>query len=187
MVSFIVSTFDRPLYLKQMLLCLKLQTYQDFEVIVTDNQINVAKSECNRNITKEFGYRYCLAQKDQCYASSEFAVKYCNGEFLCFPSDDDYYVPRFLELMMEKQKQGDLDLVYSDMVYEQTSPNPYLAINVEPKLYMIDKGGFILRKSCFKGFPGQMKSSPSDGLLVEEMVSRGVKHGKVNSVLFIHN
>ena len=122
-----------------------------------------------------------------CYDVADKALPYCSGEFLCFPSDDSYYVPNFAETMERYAETSSLDLVYCDIFYDKRLNGiGYSVLNVAPHIGQIDKTGFIVRRSAFHGFPPH-PSDFRDGALIEDLVARGVRHGKVNDIMAVHS
>ncbi len=175
---------------------LAVQTMPDFEVIVTDNSDDPEVREANSKLIWNFDDRF--SHKDtasrnigSCYNTAEWAVRHlCEGDFLCFPSDDSYYVPVFAEVMLGAAEKNNWDLVYCNMLYDaRFNGQCYAPVNVQPIVNSIDKTGFILRRSWFDGFPGKVESGPckADGELIESLIKRGIRHGKVPDVLLVHN
>jgi glycosyltransferase involved in cell wall biosynthesis len=187
-LSFIVSTFHRPEVLRCLLSSLSLQTEKGIEVIVTDNSSDDALAAKTLGVVKEFDDRfdYQRTYRNDCYSSAEDGAKIASGRFLCFPSDDNYYLPQFAEMMLRCALNKGLDLVYCDCVYGRPGQTPFL-LNVIPKTNHIDKGGFLIARDKFTEFPGKAPVSCSDGWFVEECVKKGVRHGKVDSPLWVHN
>lgn len=187
-LTFIVSTFERPQTLLLLLNALQLQTEKHFECIVTDNSTNEILAEQNEFYVKMCGsrFRYLKTNHQECYSSAEEGVKLASGRFLCFPSDDNYYLPQFAELMLRNALNSGLDLVYCDCVYGRPNTTPFL-LDVKPKVNHIDKGGFLVAREVFKSFPGKAVISCSDGWLIEELVKKGVRHGKCQGILWVHN
>lgn len=182
-VSFIVSAFNRPDALACLLFGLKIQTERDFEVIVADNSDGDINAAVVRAIDDP-RFRHFRANARECYESSNLAATQAQGEYLCFPSDDDYYAPRFLELMFH---YGDADLIYCDWVYDGHGCECGFAA-AQPVVGSIDKGGFLLRRSKFTGFPGPFGvCRAADGQLVEEVVRNGATHQHVSIVGWVHN
>jgi len=119
-------------------------------------------------------------------------AKIAQGEFLCLPSDDSYYVPKFAEKMLNAAAQNSWDWVYCDIVYdERCGHGRYTQVETLPRLGWIDKMSFILRRNKFPGFPNKPdRDEPSccDGHLAEELVVNPyVRHGKVMDCLGVHN
>lgn len=163
---------------------LAVQTFPDFEVIVTDNS---SSQKTNNRIVNSLDERFRHVDTSSldpggCYAAANWAVEQeCKGEFLCFPSDDSYYVPVFAERMLN----SGTDLVYCNMVYDaRFNGQCYAPVNVLPMLNSIDKTGFIVRRSKFQPFN---ISEKADGELIELLVSQGISHAKIPDVLMVHN
>ncbi len=193
-LSFVVSTCDRPGMLPIVLHSLAVQTFTDFEVIVTDNSPTIAMSFLNNKCVDDLAdrrFRYTITSGRDCYFSAEWAVKHeCKGEFLCFPSDDSYYVPCFAEIMLKAADLNRWGLVYCNMVYDaRFNGQHYAVVNVQPMVNSIDKTGFMMKRSWFEGFPGKVESGPckADGELIESLIERGIQHGKVHDVMVVHN
>jgi Glycosyl transferase family 2 len=190
-ISYILSTYHNPDALCCALYWLKAQTQSDIEVIVADNStdpIMVGRNESAVKRLNDRRFRYYNTRMFDCYASAEFAVQRARGEFLCFPSDDSYYVPMFGEVLLKAARQHNLDLVYCNMVMDPRYYNIHWVLDVGPRIAQIDKSGFLLRKSKFVVFPGDIVSRIyADGALIEELVRQGVRHGKVKDILAFHD
>jgi len=182
-VSFIVSYYDRPDHLACLLYSLKLQTFRDFEVIVTDSGGFIPNLETIVDV-KDDRFRYIHTPTMDCYESANLAGgTLAQGEYLCFPSDDDYYGPRFLELML--LHGGDADLIYCNYV-DDSCGNECAVMNCLPAIGHIDKGGFLVRRALFQGF-GRPYSVSADGQFIEGLVRGGIRHRKVEIVGWVHN
>jgi glycosyltransferase involved in cell wall biosynthesis len=167
---------------------LSTQTERDFEVLVCDNSPHrqnygaflIAASGCRfRYIPTGLEGSLC------CYDSSNRGAALAHGDYLCFPSDDDYYCPRFLELLF---KHGDnADLIYCNSV-DDSCGNECAILNVKPQEGWIDKGGFLIRRDKFTEFKGPMgQDRPADGWMIEDAVRRGLSCKKVEVVGWVHN
>ena len=180
--SFIVSTFNRPWHLRCLLASLAIQNERDFEVIITDNNIHISVNALNATVINELHdsrFRHVKAAKGNCYESANFGASLAQGEYLCFPSDDNYYIPDFLKRML-KQKT---DLIYCDMIHR----HQYRTFNVSPRISRIDKGGFLIRRSKFRPFPWKRSIVTADGMLIEELIKHKISHAKAKGVLWVHN
>lgn len=191
MISYIVSAYDRPVQLIGCLASLLSQSHQDFEIIVTDNASDSYSN--SRAVTKVCGFvdrvLYLHTRMETCYHSAEHAVlSAAKGEWLCFPSDDSYYVPDFAKLMLEASVNR--DLVYCDCIYDPRRGGTYSVLDTSPNMGYIDKTNFIVRKEWFVkvgGFPEKAPGSCSDGLFIQNVVAAGARHGKASGVLCFHN
>jgi glycosyltransferase involved in cell wall biosynthesis len=183
-VTLIVSTFHSPDKLTCLLYSLKVQTFADFEVLVADNSTEPEMLGRDQAIVagmRDARFRHCATGPSDCYYAADKLAKEARGDYLAFPSDDNYYVPGFLEVMLRQRA----DLIYCDMIYDPRYTGTWAQVDVHPTAGHIDKGGFLLRKSQFTRFPADR--TWADGLLVEELMGRGVSHAKAPGVLWVHN
>jgi hypothetical protein len=203
-VTYIVSAFDRPRFLRGCLASLQVQTDPDFEVMVACNSPDPGMQLVQRDIVEPFDHRFRFCDTDvmnagpegspawDCYWSAEWVVgNRAKGEYICLPSDDSYYVPIFQEAMLAKARAENLGLVYCDMLYDRRMCGKYGVLEVHPIVDFIDKTGFLVRRDAWIGFPAkntiELGPSKCDGEMIEELVRRGVRHGKVEEVLVVHN
>jgi glycosyltransferase involved in cell wall biosynthesis len=180
--SFLVSAFDRPNHLACLLRALQVQTQPDFEVMVADNSPGGVMGRVVKDI-RDDRFQHIRTGMGNCYESANWLASYATGDYFCFPNDDNYYVPLFLELMLAP----DVDLTYCDMVYDPRGGTEYRAVTVEPVMNLIDKGGFLIRRKKFQPFPWQESLIYADGMLIERLVAEGVSHKKVPGILWVHN
>jgi hypothetical protein len=209
-VSYIVSAFDRPYMLRCCLASLAVQTDRDLEVIVADNSDDFCGQ--HQEIVADFcdlRFRHidtgCVktCKGWDCYNSAEYvaALPSVTSEWLCFPSDDSYYVPTFQQTMLYCAEKNGWDLVYCDMLRNDDSTEGrkmtgaqgdyYFHWNTAPHVGGIDKVGFFVKRNLFTSFPDKNTDSQGpkacDGLLIEDLVKSGVKHGKASGLIAVHN
>lgn len=196
-VTYIVSCFERPLYLTCCLASLRLQTDTDHEVFIADNAIDPFVANWHRATADRFGAIYVNTRSHQSspgwdsYWAAEWVVhNAARGEFVCMPSDDSYYVPCFQERMLTKARTENLELVYCNMLYGRPGEN-YRLLDVQAKVCHIDKTGYFLRRDRWVDYPAKSTvpgaGSCSDGEQIEELKRQGVRHGKVEEYLAVHN
>ncbi len=190
-LSCIVSSYDRPDDLAICLGSLRLQRHIGsgdrflLELIVTDN----SPDERNRAAAEQYRAIYLPTRMGECYGAAEAGASIATGEFLCFPSDDNYYVPEFAARMMRKAQTDSLDFVHCDMLYDPRMGGNYAVIPTSLHVGGIDKGGFCIRRSLFQsigGFPGKTGgASSADGLLAER-IAPICRHGRIPELLWFH-
>lgn len=192
-ISYIVSAYDRPAFLTACLASLACQTEPSETIVCINSQKHLVKAHVE--ICKHFRVRYELtgSRAPNGYFSSELVLKKTSGEWFCFPSDDSLYVPCFSDLMIRAAREHKYDFVYCDMVYDPMRlvqrKGRYGVLRSQPKVGHIDKTNFIVKREWFTGWPGKRieGGSPSDGLLAEDLVRRGARHGKPEGILVVHN
>lgn len=194
MISFIISSYNRPAYLQCCLSSLSIQTAAvDYEFIVTCNHTDKDVRLSHLQVAQRFGASIHFTVDEgaaDCYYAADIAVsQWSQGDWLCFPSDDSYYVPLFLDRMMAWTAEW--DFIYCDMLYtSKWNDWQYSLMDVKPLRQCIDKTCFIVKRELFNGFPGKKLGAPceADGELAEELVSRGVRHGKaIGGAMVVHS
>ena len=193
-LSMIVSAYDRPEHLKLCLQSLKLQTVATrMQVFVADNSTVEANNNAFRSLlqTDFLLCGYYSTKMRECYESAEMVVRssLVTGDFLGFPSDDNWYAPEYCERMLKAAEKNAWDLVYCDCLFDPRWSGHYTTQIGSPVPGGIDKGGFIVRRSLFLelgGFPGKNGgASASDGLFVQAAAARCM-HGRVPEVMWFH-
>ena len=114
-VSVIIPIFNAADYLRPALDSVISQTLREIEIICvddgsTDNSLEILK-EYQQNddrirIVTETNAGPALARNN--------GIKRARGEYIAFLDDDDFYEPRFLEMLYERSKEHDLDIAISD-------------------------------------------------------------------------
>jgi hypothetical protein len=197
MVSYIVSAYNRPEFLRCCLASLLVQSARDFEIIVTDNATDAGMRSRNFLETMEASMpildvhvTYHNPRLETCYHSAEYGASLATGKYLCFPSDDSYYVPKFQELMVAEAEAKELQLVYCEMVYNpRLDGQKYHLLNVRAQLNWIDKTGFLVRRDVFamNGFKAKDITPAADGYFIDDIVRQGIRHGRYDGILAVHN
>jgi glycosyltransferase involved in cell wall biosynthesis len=176
-----------------MVAALSLQTEPNIEIIVADNSIDEKMREHNEAACELDGrVTYLHCGESTCYRSSNVAAKFATGDYLCFPSDDGYYVPGFAQLMLEAAEKNNWDLVYCDLVDDARQLGYYGVRDVKPALGYIDKTCYIVKRTVFESIGGFLLGEDgndwaADWWLVENLIALGVSHGKLAQLLVVHN
>jgi hypothetical protein len=199
-VTYVVSAFDRPWHLRCCLASLQVQTDPDFMVIVADNGNDVTQAEHFR-VVQSFDSRfvhldsrhYDISPGWDCYWSADWVVEhYVSSPWVCLPSDDTYYVPVFQETLLKYAEERDLQLVYCEMLYDRrgSADGRYHLCNVAASPGRIDKVGFMVKREVWQPHPQKpLVPGPTmcDGWFIEQVVNSGIRHGKVDEPLVVHN
>ena len=100
-VTIAVPTYDRPDFLRQAIQSVLRQTYQDFEVIVSDDGSNPETAEVVRCADDpRVQYRRTAGKLGVPKHFNE-CVRIAQGEFFALLPDDDLYAPEYLARMVE--------------------------------------------------------------------------------------
>ena len=92
LVSVIITTYNRSLYLNECLLSVSNQTYKNIEILVIDDGSNKENALINKNICSKYSncnylYKENTGQPD----SRNYGILRSNGEFFSFCDDDDFF------------------------------------------------------------------------------------------------
>lgn len=100
LVSVVIATLNRPTYLRGAIASVLHGSYQNFEILVTDD----AGPEANRDVTESFRdsrIRYRRNKTRLRSAGNHLeALKIATGEYVGLLNDDDEWEPGFLDLLV---------------------------------------------------------------------------------------
>jgi glycosyltransferase involved in cell wall biosynthesis len=122
-------------------------------------------------------------------------IRHSTGDYLLLTNGDNYYVPRFIELVTEAIIQDpSVDVVFFDMVHSHDNPGgrgypPYSYFKTSFERYSIDIGAFVVRSSLARQVGFRDKSFAGDATYAEDIL-RAAKTPvirKLDRVLFVHN
>lgn len=197
-ISYIVSVYETERFLPCVLHSLRVQTDDKFEVIVTDNTKDLEMCGRIRSVVRGFDqrFKYVSTKMETCYHSAERGVELATGEYVCFPSDDSYYVPAFGETMYRQGINSAADLVICGILYDpRCGHGRYTCCPQKPERTWFDKTGFIVRRDKFIEFPNKVPTphrtlpvtDSADGLWAEQLVAAGTRYCIMPDVLVVHN
>lgn len=188
-----ICVADRPDALRQLIACLRLQSDPRWELIVLDQ---TSRGACVLPIVEaeklgetRLVYEPVPRVGDIGQSMKLAYSRYARGEFLCFPHDDAYYMPPFVDRMLMTARDGQLDLVYCDWIFDRANNTvPYHYWPGSPVFGRIDIGGFIVRKTVIVGGAWHDSIEGWDGRMVERICATH-PHGCVpdNRVLYVKN
>ncbi len=199
-ISFIVGCFERPGKLRTCLASLIDQTFSDIEIVVTDNSKNPVEIEkikelCTVDPRIRYEWTHERALKNfprvgipSLYDAAEEGIAATTGEWLCFPNCDSYYPPVFAERLLRYADENSLQFVFCDFVQGRPDMN-YHYFFARPEGCLIDKTCFMVKRDWFPAeWPGKVELyGVADGVLVNELVAKGIRHGRLAEVLCVHN
>jgi hypothetical protein len=193
---------DRPQHLALFLRCLALQTLTDWHCLVLDQGDDPAVGwMCRNNFIPDepypnryFSYsastdrrvtHYIVPRHGDWGQVEKFAAaQRVDADWLCFPNDDAYYCPAFLERMVTTGEERGADLVYCDWVYDKAG---YAGYQGRPITGQIDVGGFLVRREALLKHGWPDRGPEGDGHLIESLVKSGVPHAHVPGFLYVKN
>lgn len=134
-VSVIIPVYNLENYVEKCLLSVKNQTLNDFEAIVIndqskDNSLNIIKQVIGEDS------RFTVIDKKNAGVTMArlSGIEKAKGEYLCFVDGDDYLEQDALELLYDKAKTTDADIVSLKFVREGKYDNATYYLTEEPAI-----------------------------------------------------
>jgi len=194
-VTLLIGTYNRPQHLRLLLNALLLQTHGGWRALVLDDGEEPGAGYLKRptpalRVVHEIGDARIEWQasgpfrNDWHYASRIKALQQVQTPWVGFLSDDAYYCPRWLEMMLGYGQRHEVSLVYCDWIYDRAG---YVLYSGQPRTSFIDIGGFLVQTAVARavGFPDI--GNEADGHFVEAVVRAGHPHVRVPHVLYVKN
>jgi len=117
LVSVIVPTYNRPDMLKEALMSILSQTYQNVEVIVVNDAGEDIKDVID-SLNKEGKIIYLQHKENRGLpAARNTGLKAAKGKYIAYLDDDDIYYPNHLETLVNFLENSDYKLAYTDSYY----------------------------------------------------------------------
>lgn len=116
-VSICVPTYNRPNLICELLDSILAQTYENFEIIITDNSDNLNTNEIIKNKYSDQRIRYFKNEMNLGMGGNTIkALGFIKGEFFTFTPDDDIWIDNNkIKKQVNFLKQNDgINIVYSN-------------------------------------------------------------------------
>ncbi len=163
LVSVIIPTFNRFMFLLNAIDSVKKQTYPNIEIIVINDMSTQQEyytfdfSKLNiKYFTLEIGSKNKFGHGCAAYVRN-FGIEKATGDYIAFLDDDDIWLPNKLELQIKYMKEYNCKMSSTDGYYGNGIYNPnikYLKYNAE-KYFNCIKNIFSKKSSVLfeNGFP----------------------------------
>jgi len=202
-VSVIIPTFNRANYITQCIDSVFNQTFQDFEIIVTDD----GSTDDTKEVLKPYfdKIKYIYKENGGCASARNCGINNSAGEYLTFLDSDDLFEIRKLETQVPILEENiDVGFVYSDslMFFEDSDLKERLvhAMRIKdhginfakqffpyPKLYMPTT---LIRKRCIESvgqFDEELRHNEDTDLLIRIALNWEVKFSEYPSAKIRHH
>ncbi|WHY97946.1 glycosyltransferase family 2 protein [Peribacillus simplex] len=164
-VSCILTSYNRPVGVVEAIASVQAQTYQNWElIIVDDNSDKVTQSSLDNIVKKDkrckliqSGVKHEDRLKTTRYATCiNLAIPYLTGDLVTYLTDDDIYYPQRFEKMVEVFNSNPaIHVVYgrqkvvslNDGVVMSHVVRPLVGITRSPE-GLVDHNSFMHRRSC---------------------------------------
>ncbi len=124
----------------------------------------------------------------------DMGIRMADTPYLLITNDDNYYCPKFIELMVPPMKANEADIAMCNMIHSHDHPGcrpqpSYMPFETRPERGSVDIGCFIARTDWAQRVGFRDKSHDGDATYFEDLLSCAEQPTvlKVNRTLFVHN
>ena len=110
-ISVVITTCNRPAFLKEALEGIAAQTYKPKEVIVVNDCSEISYESALDAIKKVNGKHILLKERSGANRARNIGIEECSGEIIAFLDDDDIWLPNYLSEISEQYQSGAVAVV----------------------------------------------------------------------------
>lgn len=129
LVSIIVRTCGRPAVLRETLISLRKQTYDNLEIVVVEDGENISEKMIKDEFSDLNIMYSCTGNKVGRSKAGNMAMTMAHGEYLNFLDDDDLFYADHVEVLVANLEKSGLDAAYAtayETPIEVKSKDPYV-------------------------------------------------------------
>lgn len=143
LVSIIMPVYGVEKYIKESIISVINQTYNNIELIVVDDETKDNSIEIASRVLSQSNIKYhIVSEKNKGLPGARnFGYRFCKGKYVCFIDSDDMIAPDHISNLVRLAEANQLSVVFSD--FENTSEN--CRIGTEK----INKGTILYSKEEF--------------------------------------
>jgi glycosyltransferase involved in cell wall biosynthesis len=150
-VSFCMSTYKRPEFLRKQLTSLLEQTFGDFEIVVSDNDPDGTAERIIKEINDARVKSFHNGTNIGMIGSFNKSIERSKGEFIVMVTDDDPVMPNFLAEMKTLEDQDDRYAIYGGFQFSGVKDGEKVIVPAERFIQVIlnpSKTTWMLWSSC---------------------------------------
>lgn len=110
-----------------------------------------------------------------------------HADWIVFTNDDNYYLPKFCEIMLNTAFENNAGMVYCDMLHTDCNTPITTHMSTYPSPGWIDMGSFMTRTDIIEKTEWDNMDEPiADGIYAQK-ISQTTNSVKAPGILYIHN
>lgn len=160
LISVIVPIFNTANYLERVISSLVNQTYKNIEIIlVNDGSTDASEEICRKFIQQHDNIKYFYKENGGQGSARNLGLQKATGNYIMFVDSDDYIVLNAIELLYNKAKEENAELVYC--AYRKGNINNYIYCSAIFNSKYDDKTNYLLENA-----------GPCNALISKELIDR---------------
>lgn len=191
-IEFVIPTYNRTELLFTIVCSILAQTNPNWKIHIVGDDIpqeNLDRLNSFLNLIDDDRIKFTNLRNrynDWGHTPRNYGVEHATEEWTIMTGEDNYYVPTFVENMLNMGK--DKHFVFCLMVHNWVDDN-YIPIDCKVEYGKIDIGCFMVKTNMGKKIKLDTTFAQSDWKYVEDYFKKypAAKIGKVNKVLYVHN
>lgn len=189
-IEFVIATYINTEALILMLQCLRVQTSSSWIAHVVIDGHNDAYEHIKEMYNDDKRIRFTNIDgpnNDYGHSPRNYGLEQATGDFVILTSDDNYYVPTFVEVFTKSARKN-TRFMYCNMIHNYSAYKPQ---DCYPMFQHIDIGNMVMRTEYAKQLRLDVKAHMADGWMCEEFISKFCQDTatvlKINNTLYVHN
>jgi glycosyltransferase involved in cell wall biosynthesis len=197
-IGVMAVAYQRPGPLKVLVQCFLNQTASNWTLTVIHDGPDEEFAQIMR------GYRipgkveaFCTGARNSDFGHTlrGIGIEQAQSDYLLLTNDDNYYVPRFIEILTGEIQRTQADVILFDMVHSHDQPGgrpqpSYSLFQTHLSRRSIDMGAAVVRTGLAKAAGFRDTTHDGDATYFEDVLRAGgpgIKVHKLDRVLFVHN
>lgn len=155
-VSVLLTSYNKPAMLAQAIDSVLLQTYQDFELLILED--NSPNPEVLKTVARYWDHPKVVVYKSNVteeerplrvrYAVlANVGLRIAHGKYITYLCDDDLYCPTRLERMVERLDKGDCEVVYGSQRCLHLKDGEWIELATRQAEKVLDKASMVVDHS----------------------------------------
>jgi len=197
-IGVMAVAYRRPGPLKVLIQCFLNQTASNWTLTVIHDGPDDEFAQIMQGCLvpgKIEGYCTGARHSDFGHTLRAIGIEQATSDYLLLTNDDNYYVPKFIEILSGEIQQTQADVILFDMVHSYDRPGgrpqpSYSYFQTHLSRWNIDMGAAVVRTSLAKAAGFRDRSYDGDATYFEDVLRVGgpaTKVHKLDRVLFVHN